>query len=394
MLRIRRPLLRYGIAVLSVATGLLLSLLLQPLANETNFLLFVAAVMISAWYGGLGAGLLATALAVLVSSYFLLPPLYTLNMADPDDVVHLGLFILVALLISSLHQKVRSAQRQAEELAQERQELLLREKQARVEAEAATRARDEFVAMVSHELRTPITAILGWAEMLRRSNGSDADSFQYSIKAIERNAWVQAQIINDLLDISRIISGKLSIIMRPVELSTVINAALDVVRPDADAKVIQLEVGLTPVESLVSGDMRRLQQVMWNLLSNAIKFTPRGGRVQIHLVRADSKWEITVTDNGKGIRPDFLPRVFERFSQSEPANKHGGLGLGLTIARQIVEMHGGTIEAESPGEGLGSTFRVKLPVSPLARSRNQSEQAQLRAIGDEGGFNAIAASER
>jgi signal transduction histidine kinase len=387
-------LLRYGVPGLSVPVGLLLSLLLQPSMNETNFLLFVAAVMISTWYGGLGAGLLATALAVLFSSYFLLPPLYTLDMADPNDVVHLGLFILVAVLLSSLHQKVRSAQLKAEELARDSEELLLREKQARVEAEAASRARDEFVAMVSHELRTPITAVLGWAEILRRSDSSDKAFLTQALEAIERNAKTQAHLINDLLDISRITTGKLALDMRPVELSTVINAALDVVRPEADAKQIQLQATLAPGADLVSGDLNRLQQVIWNLLSNAIKFTPQGGRVEIHLVRAESQSEIAVSDNGKGIRPEFLPRVFDRFSQFDSASRHGGLGLGLAIARQIVELHGGTIEAASPGEGLGSTFKVRLPILTATKSRTQTEGELLRTDDREGGFGTLAASEQ
>jgi signal transduction histidine kinase len=386
-------LLHSGIAALSVTAALLLSLLFQSPTNEANFLLFVAAVMISAWYGGLGAGLMATALAVFASSYFLLPPLYTLNMADPNDVGHLGLFILVAVLISSLHQKVRSAQIRAEELARDREELLLREKQARLEAEAAARARDEFVALVSHELRTPINAVLGWAEMLRRSGSSDKAFLNQALEVIERNGRTQAQLINDLLDISRITTGKLDIDTRPVELSAVIRAAIDVVRPEADSKQIQLQPMLAPGANQVLGDLNRLQQVMWNLLSNAVKFTPHGGRVEIYLVRADSHLEVTVSDNGKGIREDFLPCVFERFSQADAARGHAGLGLGLAIARQIVELHGGTIAAQSPGEGLGSTFRVMLPLLTGARGGGQSGRNELRAVGGEEGLTVMAASD-
>jgi signal transduction histidine kinase len=389
-----RLLLRYSIPVFSVTAGLMLSLLLAPLTNEAAFLLFVAAVMVSAWYGGLGASLLATALAVLTSSYFLLPPLYTLNMADPNDVVHLGLFILVAVLISSLHQKVRSAQRQAEELARGKEELLSREKTARVEAEAATRARDEFVAMVSHELRTPITAILGWAELLKRCGNSDTASINQALEAIERNARMQAHLINDLMDISRINTGNLKLDMRPVELSTVINAALDAVRPTAAAKHIQFRVMLDPGPGLVFGDLNRLQQVVWNLLSNAIKFTPREGSIQIRLARVASQLEVAVSDNGKGISQEFLPRVFEPFSQSDTASKYGGLGLGLAIARELVELHGGTIEVKSPGEGLGSTFRIKLPAFIATESQSQSKREQPEDNDAESGLKTLVASER
>jgi signal transduction histidine kinase len=382
-MQIREQMLRrYGFAGLSVVTALLLSLLLQPLTRETNFLLFVAAVMISAWYGGLVAGLLATLLAVLVSSYFLLPPLYALNLADPDDVAHLALFMLVAILISSLHHKVRTAQQRAEELARDREELLSREQQARLAAEAAARSRDEFIAMVSHELRTPITAILGWAEMLKRFGDRDTSSAAQILEAIERNAKRQALLINDLLDSSRIMAGKLHLDLRPVDLSTVIYAALEIARPAADAKQIQVQVMIAPDQGLVSGDSSRLEQVMWNLLTNAIKFTPCGGRVEIHLNRSDSYLEIAVCDTGKGIPAEFLPFVFERFSQfgDTDARRQGGLGLGLAIARHVVELHGGTIEAESPGEGRGSTFKVRLPALAVTSDRPGVEMRQIESL--------------
>jgi signal transduction histidine kinase len=214
--------------------------------------------------------------------------------------------------------------------------------------------------------------------MLRRSGSSDKAFLNQALEVIERNGRTQAQLINDLLDISRITTGKLDIDTRPVELSAVIRAAIDVVRPEADSKQIQLQPMLAPGANQVLGDLNRLQQVMWNLLSNAVKFTPHGGRVEICLVRADSHLEVTVSDNGKGIREDFLPCVFERFSQADAARGHAGLGLGLAIARQIVELHGGKIEAESPGEGLGSTFRVRLPLLTGTRGGGQSGRNKLR----------------
>ncbi|MFN2598908.1 MAG: ATP-binding protein [Pyrinomonadaceae bacterium] len=230
-------------------------------------------------------------------------------------------------------------------------------------AEEATRAKDEFLAVVSHELRTPLTAILGWARMLKTGKLDDATTAR-ALDTIERNAESQNQLIEDLLDFSRIISGKIRLDVGRVELDSLVEAALNVVRPAADAKGIRLQAVLDPRAGPVSGDAERLQQVMWNLLSNAIKFTPKGGRVQIRLERVNSSVEITVSDTGRGISPDFLPYVFERFRQADntTTRQHSGLGLGLAITKHIVELHGGTIRAVSPGEGQGASFTVRLPV--------------------------------
>jgi PAS domain S-box-containing protein len=245
----------------------------------------------------------------------------------------------------------------------ERSKLLAREQQARVQAEAANRAKDEFLATVSHELRTPLNAMLGWARMLR-ADQLDAATSARALEAIERNAKSQAQLIEDLLDVSRIISGKLRLDVRSVELPLVIEAAVDAVRPAAEAKEIRLQKVLDPQAGPVSGDPDRLQQVVWNLLSNAVKFTPRGGRVQVRLERVTSHIEVTVSDTGRGISTDFLPFLFDRFRQEDgtPSRKYGGLGLGLAIVRHLVELHGGTVSAESSGEGQGATFRVSLPL--------------------------------
>ncbi|MCA1618255.1 MAG: response regulator [Acidobacteria bacterium] len=234
---------------------------------------------------------------------------------------------------------------------------------ARREAEEATRAKDEFLAIVSHELRTPLTAVLGWSRMLRVGNLDERGAAR-ALEAIERNAESQNQLIGDLLDFSRIISGKIRLDVGRLEPASVIHAAIEVLTPAADAKGIRLQSVLDPKAGPVSGDPERLQQVMWNLLSNAVKFTPRGGRVQVRLERVDSSVEITVSDTGSGISAEFLPYVFERFRQSDTTTtrRHGGLGLGMAITRHIVELHGGTIRAESPGEGLGATFVVRLPV--------------------------------
>jgi PAS domain S-box-containing protein len=242
---------------------------------------------------------------------------------------------------------------------------ILRAKRA---AEEATRAKDEFLAVVSHELRTPLTAILGWSRMLRGGT-LDEPMTERALASIERNAESQNQLIGDLLDFSRIISGKIRLDVGRVEPASVIEAAVDVVRPAAEARGIRLQLVLDPKAGPVSGDPERLQQVMWNLLSNAVKFTPRGGRVQVRLERVNSSVEIAVCDTGQGISPEFLPYVFERFRQADTTTtrRQSGLGLGMSITRHIVELHGGTIRAESPGEGRGATFFVRLPVMIVHR---------------------------
>jgi PAS domain S-box-containing protein len=231
------------------------------------------------------------------------------------------------------------------------------------EAQAANRLRDEFLATVSHELRTPLNAILGWAQLLREGK-LDEDGSGHAFEIIERNAKIQASLIEDILDVSRIITGKLRLDAEAVELVPLTEAAIDVVRPAAQAREIQLAVSLDPRAGSIRGDVNRLQQVVWNLLSNAIKFTPEGGRVMIKLQRVDNNASIVVSDTGIGIKPEFLPHVFDRFRQADSAftRKHSGLGLGLAIVRHIVEMHGGTVRAESEGEGRGATFIVSLPL--------------------------------
>ncbi|HEY0099404.1 MAG TPA: ATP-binding protein [Pyrinomonadaceae bacterium] len=236
---------------------------------------------------------------------------------------------------------------------------LLKTKRA---AEEATRAKDEFLAVVSHELRTPLNAILGWARMLQTGKLDERTGVR-ALDAIERNAESQNQLIGDLLDFSRIISGKIRLDVGRVDLASVVRASIDVVSPAADAKGISLQADLDPEAEAVSGDPERLQQVMWNLLSNAVKFTPQGGRVQVRLTRVDSSVEIAVSDTGEGIDAEFLPYVFERFRQADSATtrRQSGLGLGLAITKHLLELHGGTITAESSGEGQGSTFILRLP---------------------------------
>jgi len=247
-------------------------------------------------------------------------------------------------------------------LEAERNHLLVREQEARRQAEAANRSKDEFLAMVSHDLRTPLSAILGWAELLRMRQFEPGTTSQ-AIKSIERNARAQKQLIEDLLDTTRIVQGQMRLQTRPLNLLEVVEAALDTVRPTANSKRIEIASWLEPV-GVVSGDPERLQQVFWNLLSNAVKFTPAGGRVTVRLQRVSDCAQILVTDTGIGISPDFLPCVFERFQQAESPTKRGkgGLGLGLAIARHIVELHQGTIQAQSLGLGQGATLIVRLPL--------------------------------
>ncbi len=241
--------------------------------------------------------------------------------------------------------------------------LLERESTARAAAEESNRLKDEFLATVSHELRTPLTAILGWSRMLE-AGSLDPAAAERAIQTIRRNAKSQSQIIDDILDVSRIITGNLSLDLQPIELAPVIESAINVVRPTAEAKRISIDVDFEAHPTVISGDANRLQQVIWNLLSNAIKFTAAQGKILISLRRVDSQAEISVVDTGQGINRGFLPFVFDRFRQADSTTtrRHGGLGLGLAIARHLVEIHGGTIHAESGGEDLGSTFSVRVPL--------------------------------
>jgi signal transduction histidine kinase len=247
---------------------------------------------------------------------------------------------------------------------------------AKQQAEEANRMKDEFLATLSHELRTPLNAMLGWAQVLRMGKLDEAAAAR-ALETIERNARAQAQLIADLLDVSRIITGKLRLDFQPVELPRIIEAALDSVRPAADAKGIHLVVTRDPLASPVLGDGDRLQQVVWNLLSNAIKFTPREGTVEVRLRQTGASAEVRVSDTGAGIRPDFLPYVFDRFRQAESTitRSHGGLGLGLSIVRHLVELHGGTVEVQSEGEGKGAIFTVLLPVRAARAGGNVSVEA-------------------
>jgi PAS domain S-box-containing protein len=280
---------------------------------------------------------------------------------ERDEMTVSGLASQAAIAMDNarLYEAAKKARVEAEQAAVEKEKLYR-------QAEESSRLKEEFLATISHELRTPLSAILGWARMLRLGQLSDENTTK-ALETIERNARAQAQLVDDLLDVSRIITGKLRMDVQPSDPNSFIDAAVEAVRPAADAKGIRVQKVIDTGPVSIPGDPVRLQQVVWNLLSNAIKFTPRGGRVQIRSERVNSHLEIVVSDTGQGIARDFLPHVFDRFRQADQktSRHHGGMGLGLAIVRHLVELHGGTVSAASQGEGKGATFTVMLPVSPV-----------------------------
>src|SRR5262245_42423148 len=371
---------QYFVAIAATAVAFTARFVLEPaLGDVAPLLVFTLSVVVAAWYGGLGPGLLATALGALLGIYFFIEPLYSFHAKNFAERIEQILFLVIGVSISILSQARLS-------LLAKRQQLLASEQDARRAAEEANRLKDEFLSTVSHELRTPLTAINGWALMLRAGR-LDAEQSARALETIVRSAKSQNQLINDLLDVSRIIAGKMRLEVAPVKLGSVIEAAIETVRPAAEAKGIRLSALLDPAADTMWGDAERLQQVVWNLLSNAVKFAPNGGRVDVRLERADSHVEIVVADNGQGIKREFLPHVFERFRQEDGGanRRQGGLGLGLAIVRHIVELHGGTVRVASEGLGKGATFTVALPiaqgraVSPV-ESRDNAAGGRLAPI--------------
>jgi PAS domain S-box-containing protein len=278
---------------------------------------------------------------------------------DEMTVISLASQAAIAMDNARLYEAAKKARSEAEQAAAENERLYR-------QAEESSRLKEEFLATISHELRTPLSAILGWARMLRLGQLSEPNVAK-ALETIERNARAQAQLVDDLLDVSRIITGKLRMDVRPSDPKSFIDAAVEAVKPAAEAKGVRVQKVIDTGPVSIPGDPVRLQQIVWNLLSNAIKFTPRGGRVQIRSERVNSHLEIVVSDTGQGIAPDFLPHVFDRFRQADQrtSRQHGGLGLGLSIVRHLVELHGGTVNAQSSGEGRGATFTVMLPISPI-----------------------------
>jgi signal transduction histidine kinase len=359
---------RYAIAIAAGGGGLLLRLAMDPVFGRSlPFIMAFPAIMVSAWLGGFWPGMLTTLISAAGADYFWFRPGGSLSVPDAADAVALVAFLGVGAAISGLNEAWRRGVLAAQKMESERRDLVERERHARAAAERASGMKDQFLSMVSHELRTPLHAVLGYADLLTLRPLSEEERV-HAVTAIQRNARTQAELIDSLLDLSRIETGKLDLQLGEIDLSAVVSRAAEVARPAADAKKIALEVKLPAGAVRIIGDGTRLQQVVWNLLSNAVKFTHPGGRVELLLDRGDSRTQIRVSDTGQGIRADFLPHVFDRFAQGPGASTRPdrGLGLGLAIVRELVEAHGGTVTGESAGEGRGSTFTVTLPVRAIS----------------------------
>jgi signal transduction histidine kinase len=344
---------RYGIALAVVGLAIAAHVAVIP-PGEPHYLTMVPAVVLSGLVGGLGPGIAATLLGGAAASYLSLPSVSSLATADRGDLAGVVVLTGTGILISLLSEAWRRA--------------AAAEQEARRHAERVSRAKDEFLAVLAHELRTPLNATLGWASLLN-AGILTPEKVRHATEAIERNARAEALLVESLLDLSSIIEGKLRLTAEPLDLEAVVQAAAEMLRPEADAKGVALEVGdHAPHPVILVGDASRLQQVFWNLLSNAVKFTPRGGRVATRLTVAKDNVRVEVRDSGQGISAEFLPHAFDRFAQAESAraHPHAGLGLGLAIVRELVEAHGGTVAAESAGEGKGSTFIVTLPLASVS----------------------------
>ena len=356
---------RYLLALAGVIGALALTLSVPILRERFTFFAFWPLIFTAAFVGGRGPGIFVTALSTMC--------VIAVVPAEQRRSPYAIGFTVVAFMIGGAMAAVLARWRETTE-AQLRDAVAQADRAVR-EARAAGQAKDAFLATVSHELRTPLSPILAWVTMLR-SEDLPREQIERALEVIERNARMQAQLIEDLLDVSRIVEGKMRLQVRPVPLAAVVQNAVETVRPAAQAKGIQLQVVLDTSPCLVSGDPDRLQQIVWNLLSNAVKFTDKGGRVHVVLERSESQVEIVVSDTGCGISPELLPHLFERFWQADVSTDrvYGGLGLGLSIVRHLTELHGGTVLAHSPGSDHGSTFTVRLPLIPLASA--SSDQAR------------------
>ncbi len=291
-----------------------------------------------------------------------------------------GRVIGASKILRDISDRMR-VERELQQLLTERNELLERERTARAQAEKLSATKDQFLAMLSHELRTPLNAILGWTQVLRSGRSQPAD-FAKGLEVIERNVRIQSQLVEDLLDMTRIVAGQMRLDVQAVMPFGFVQAAVELLRPAADSKGVRVDTQLDPSAGPISGDAGRLQQVVWNLVSNAIKFTPAGGRIQVVLARVNSHIEVDVADTGIGIEPDLLPHVFEQFRQGDATitRHYGGLGLGLSIVKHIVDLHGGLVQAKSAGKGQGATFRVQLPLAIVHRERDPERMHPRSAL--------------
>jgi signal transduction histidine kinase len=349
---------RYLVAGLMLVAALALTTAVEPFMHRAPSAPLFAGILAVAWTVGFGPALMTTVLGVVALDYVGDVPPYRFHLADRDT----AWILLFAVTVLGVAWMVSVLRR----LEEEREQLLESERAARRDAEAAARARDEFLAIVSHELRSPLATILGWVGILRSGTGGAGQAAR-AIDTIERNTRLQAKLIDDLLDVSRIVAGKFGLEPRSIELAPIVRQAVDAFQPLADeAGVIlvrRVDTGLR-----VLGDAARLHQVVSNLVSNALKFTPAGGRVDVELTRGPGGAHLSVRDTGSGIPREILPHVFERFRQGAAgAGRSEGLGLGLAIARHVVEQHGGSITADSAGRGCGATFVVLLPLEDDAR---------------------------
>ncbi|WP_236518656.1 ATP-binding protein [Sandaracinus amylolyticus] len=380
--RARRALRALAIASISTLVVALLHACLSPwLGSTASLMMFLLAVYVSASWTGMLGGAIAAVLGVVVGSFFFIGERGALGPFESGDRVRIVFFLLVALAMSGTSEMLlrtrRRLQREVDarsDALAEREKLLMRERDARANAESLARLRDEFVGTVSHELRTPVNAILGFAVLLKQRVTGDP-KVAHGLDVIERNARAQARLIDDMLDLGRILGGKMALVPERLDLRVPIRDALESVRMSARAKHLTLEVELGDEPVPVMGDAGRLQQVAWNLLSNALKFTPSGGRVRIALRREGERALLEVVDTGEGIDPAFLPHVFDRFRQQDASSTrvHGGMGIGLAITRQLVELHGGQVRAESAGRGRGARFEVALPIAELATQPHAEE---------------------
>jgi signal transduction histidine kinase len=371
MIVLRTPVQRYGFAALVIALTLVIRFLMAPLWETTApFALFMLATVVTAWFAGTGPALLNGAAGLVIRLYFDVPVEGTVPAITWEEAVRLALFggfiAGTAVVLERMKRDRRELERRIAAARVEiderrRMEAVLRA--AREEAEEANRLKDEFLSMVSHELRTPLNAILGWASLLR-GGSLTSQRAAHAVDVIERNARIQAQLVADLLDVARSLSERLHLEPSAIDVVALAADATASLRQQFDEKAVTLVLDVPRRPLVVWGDATRLHQILVNLLGNGLKFTPRGGRVSLTVVGGTDQVSLVVSDTGEGIRPDFLPHVFERFTQGETGSTrpHGGLGLGLTIVRQLVDLHRGHIEVASKGKGLGATFTVRLPL--------------------------------
>jgi signal transduction histidine kinase len=347
--------LRFAVAVAAVGIVYVIEYFAGALISDgSHFLLLGTAVMASAWFGGTGPALAATVIGAVIGAWDVTPHAADVRATQ----THLALFVVQGLLLTALVSELRGARRIAEHQAHEAQE-------ARRDSEAASRMKDEFLTTISHELRTPLNSVLGWLHLLRTGK-LDPTTSQRGFEAVERNVRLQAQLTGDLLDVSKALTGHLRLESRQVSLSEATRQAVLAATTAAHAKGVDITSEISDSSVPVFGDLTRLRQIVWQLLANAIKFTPRGGRVSLRLERAGESALLTVFDSGPGIDTEFLPRIFERFTQGDPSPTRtaGGLGLGLSLVRDLVELHGGDIRARNRAGGTGAVFTARFPLHP------------------------------